>query len=62
MLEDRVIGLKEELIGKVTRNPERVRHGHEVLTGEEKRKKLTGTVRILNQCLSITHRDFLLLG
>ena len=52
-----MIGLKEELIGKVTRNPERVRHGHEVLTGEERRRRLTGTVCILKQCVSITHRD-----
>ena len=39
------MGLKEEIVGKLTRNSERVSHGHEILTGEEKRKKLTGEVR-----------------
>ncbi|KAF9048559.1 hypothetical protein BJ165DRAFT_1526003 [Panaeolus papilionaceus] len=41
-LEEKVAGLKEELLGKVTHNKERVHHGHEIRTGEEKRKKMTG--------------------
>ena len=44
-----MIGFKEELIGKITHNPERYQHGKEVLTGEERRKKLVGSVGILNQ-------------
>ena len=44
-----MIGLKEELIGKITHNPERYQHGKKVLTGEERRKKLVGSVGILNQ-------------
>jgi hypothetical protein len=38
--EDKVVGLKEELVGNVAHNPERFHHAHEVLTGEERRKKL----------------------
>jgi len=53
-----VVGLKEELIGKLTRNPERFRHGREMLTGEERRRKLTGAVSVLKQFLSITHKEF----
>ncbi|PPQ69184.1 hypothetical protein CVT24_000032 [Panaeolus cyanescens] len=41
-LEEKVVGLKEELLGKVTHNKERIRHGHEVRSGEEKRKKMSG--------------------
>ncbi|KIM40576.1 hypothetical protein M413DRAFT_446010 [Hebeloma cylindrosporum] len=41
-LEDKVVGVKEEVLGKITHKPERIQHGHEVLTGEERRKKLTG--------------------
>ncbi|KAF8150725.1 hypothetical protein B0H34DRAFT_801654 [Crassisporium funariophilum] len=41
-LEDKIMGLKEELEGKITRNPERVHHGHDILSGEDRRKKLTG--------------------
>ncbi|KAF8802503.1 hypothetical protein BYT27DRAFT_7172964 [Phlegmacium glaucopus] len=43
-LGDKIMGLKEEIAGKLTRNPEKVKHGHDILTGEEKRKKLTGEV------------------
>lgn len=45
-LEDKIMGLKEVVVGKLTQNPEKVSHGHQILTGEEKRKKLTGEVRI----------------
>ncbi|KAF9526346.1 hypothetical protein CPB83DRAFT_857942 [Crepidotus variabilis] len=41
-LEDKVGGLKEELLGKIQRKPERIEHGHEIRSGEERRKKLTG--------------------
>ncbi|KAF8969231.1 hypothetical protein BDZ97DRAFT_1915575 [Flammula alnicola] len=41
-LEDRVVGLKDEIKGKVTHNPDLVRLGHEKLTGEERRKKMIG--------------------
>ncbi|CAA7266880.1 unnamed protein product [Cyclocybe aegerita] len=40
-LEEKVAGLKEELMGKVTRSPARVQHGRELLSGEERRKKLS---------------------
>ncbi|KAJ3504154.1 hypothetical protein NLJ89_g8085 [Agrocybe chaxingu] len=40
-LEEKVAGLKEEFIGKVTRSPARVQHGRELLSGEERRKKLS---------------------
>ncbi|KDR78954.1 hypothetical protein GALMADRAFT_64291 [Galerina marginata CBS 339.88] len=43
-LEDKIQGLKEELKGKVTHKPDLVQHGREVMSGEEKRKKLTGEV------------------
>ncbi|KAF9561989.1 hypothetical protein CPC08DRAFT_707032 [Agrocybe pediades] len=41
-LEDKIKGLKEELKGKVTHKPELVEHGRELISGEERRKKLTG--------------------
>ncbi|KAJ7489350.1 hypothetical protein FB451DRAFT_1553185 [Mycena latifolia] len=37
---DKVTGLKEELKGKVTKNPELVAKGHDRLTGELKHKEL----------------------
>lgn len=43
-LEEKIEGLKDELKGKVTRKPELVEHGRQILSGEEKRKKLTGEV------------------
>ncbi|KAI0821467.1 hypothetical protein BC629DRAFT_1262921, partial [Irpex lacteus] len=36
---DKIAGLKDELVGKVTRNQDKVQHGHEQRTGELKRKK-----------------------
>lgn len=36
---DKIQGLKEEIAGKVTRNPEKVEHGKELRTGELKKKK-----------------------
>jgi hypothetical protein len=42
-----VIGLKEEMMGKFTHNPERFKLGKEALTGEQRRKKLVGEVGIL---------------
>ncbi|PPQ64570.1 hypothetical protein CVT26_001968 [Gymnopilus dilepis] len=41
-LEEKIEGLKDELKGKITRKPELVQHGKEILSGEERRKKLTG--------------------
>ncbi|KAJ3994042.1 hypothetical protein F5050DRAFT_581892 [Lentinula boryana] len=39
-LSDKISGLKEELKGKVTKNPELVEHGKEKKTGDLKRKEL----------------------
>lgn len=36
---DKLEGLKEEIKGKVTRNPDKVQHGKEMRTGELKRKQ-----------------------
>ena len=36
---DKIQGLKEELAGKVTRNPDKAQHGKEMRTGELKRKQ-----------------------
>ncbi|TFK37099.1 hypothetical protein BDQ12DRAFT_713724 [Crucibulum laeve] len=41
-ISDRVTGIVEEVRGKITKNPELVRHGHAVFTGEEKRKHMLG--------------------
>ncbi|KAH9481710.1 hypothetical protein JR316_0006237 [Psilocybe cubensis] len=41
-LGDKIQGLKEELKGKVTRNPDLVQHGKDVKSGEERRKDLLG--------------------
>ena len=37
---DKVTGLKDEVTGKVKRNPELVQHGHDRMTGELKKKEL----------------------
>ena len=39
-------------MGRITHNPERLQHGREVRTGEERKKELfvSGAVGILNQC------------
>ncbi|PPQ72205.1 hypothetical protein CVT24_002362 [Panaeolus cyanescens] len=42
---DVVTGVADELRGKMTHNPDLVHHGHELLSGEEKRKELLGEVR-----------------
>ncbi len=39
-LGDKIIGLKDEVAGKITRNPEKVQHGKEQKSGELKRKQL----------------------
>jgi len=44
-IQEKITGLKEELKGKVKHDPELVRHGREIRTGEEKRKKTTGEVK-----------------
>ena len=36
---DKVVGLKDEVIGKVTKNPAKVEHGKEQRSGELKRKQ-----------------------
>ncbi|KAI0087150.1 hypothetical protein BDY19DRAFT_873386, partial [Irpex rosettiformis] len=36
---DKIAGWKDELVGKITRNQEKVHHGREQRTGELKRKK-----------------------
>jgi len=41
-LADKITGLAEEIRGKLTHNPALVRHGHEIFSGEAKRKKLLG--------------------
>ncbi|KAF8901163.1 hypothetical protein CPB84DRAFT_1777889 [Gymnopilus junonius] len=41
-LIDRVVGLVDELKGKVTHNPDLVQHGHEIYTGEAKIKEILG--------------------
>ncbi|KAF5327531.1 hypothetical protein D9619_004368 [Psilocybe cf. subviscida] len=41
-LEDKMMGIKEEIKGKLTRNSERVEHGREIKSGKEREKKLTG--------------------
>ena len=38
-------------MGRITHDPERLQHGREVRTGEERKKKLFGAVGILNQCV-----------
>ena len=43
-----MMGIKEEIKGKLTRNPERVQHGREIKTGEERQKKITGEVSTLS--------------
>ncbi|PPQ88186.1 hypothetical protein CVT25_005151 [Psilocybe cyanescens] len=42
-LIDKVTGLATEIKGKATHNPALVHHGHEIFTGEAKRKKILGT-------------------
>lgn len=37
---DKVTGYKEELIGKLFHNPQKAQHGHDLRTGELKRKEL----------------------
>jgi len=39
-LGERVDGLKQEFKGKVKRDPEMVKHGHDVMTGEAKRRAM----------------------
>ncbi|KAI0072474.1 hypothetical protein K474DRAFT_1667768 [Panus rudis PR-1116 ss-1] len=39
---DKIAGLKEVLVGKVTRNPDKVEHGKELRTGELKKKQTEG--------------------
>lgn len=46
-LGDKILGLKEQIAGKLTQNPERLSRGRDILSGEERRKKLTGEVCIL---------------
>ncbi|KAF4610047.1 hypothetical protein D9613_010664 [Agrocybe pediades] len=41
-LGDKLIGLAEEIRGKLTGNRDLVRHGHDVFSGESKRRKLLG--------------------
>ncbi|KAH9475894.1 hypothetical protein JR316_0011455 [Psilocybe cubensis] len=41
-LVDRLTGLATEIKGKATHNPAMVHHGHEIFTGEAKRKKILG--------------------
>ncbi|CAL1710872.1 unnamed protein product [Somion occarium] len=36
---DKLAGWKEELAGKITRNPDKVHHGHDLRTGELKKKE-----------------------
>ncbi|KAI0683277.1 hypothetical protein BC835DRAFT_1396075 [Cytidiella melzeri] len=36
---DKITGLKDEIVGKITRNQDKVQHGHEQRTGELKKKK-----------------------
>ncbi|KAI0343826.1 hypothetical protein BDW22DRAFT_1328852 [Trametopsis cervina] len=36
---DKVVGIKDEIVGKITRNQDKAQHGHEQRTGELKRKK-----------------------
>lgn len=36
---DKFMGLKEELVGKLSRKPEKVEHGREKRTGELKKKQ-----------------------
>jgi hypothetical protein len=43
-----MMGIKEEIKGKLTRNHERVEHGRDIKSGKEKEKKLTGEVRTLS--------------
>lgn len=51
-LADKIQGLKYEIKGKITGNPDLVQHGREVKSGEERRKKLTGEVL----CLSLAFK------
>ena len=36
---EKIEGLKEQIAGKITRNPEKAEHGKEMRTGELKKKK-----------------------
>ncbi|KAJ7267401.1 hypothetical protein C8J57DRAFT_1469628 [Mycena rebaudengoi] len=38
-LSDKIVGLKEQVIGKLTKNPELATHGHDLKTGELKKKE-----------------------
>ncbi|KJA19496.1 hypothetical protein HYPSUDRAFT_217604 [Hypholoma sublateritium FD-334 SS-4] len=41
-LEDKISGIKDELKGKLTRNPDLVAHGRDVASGEARRRALAG--------------------
>ena len=46
-MTEKVAGLKEEVVGKVKKDPAKVQHGKEKRTGELKRKQLEeGDVRL----------------
>ena len=42
---DKLKGYEEELKGKILRKPDVVQHGHDLRTGELKRKQLEADVR-----------------
>ena len=44
-MEDRIAGLKAEVLGKIEHKPELVNQGRELRSGEAKRKKMHGDVR-----------------
>jgi len=52
-IQEKITGLKEELKGKAKHNPELVKHGHEIRSGENKRKKITGEVKFIYYPISI---------
>lgn len=38
-MSEKITGVKEEIAGKITHNPEKIQHGIDTRTGELKRKK-----------------------
>ncbi|KAF5310000.1 hypothetical protein D9619_010408 [Psilocybe cf. subviscida] len=46
---DNIHGLAYEVWGKLTHNPDKIREGHEIFSGERKRKKLDESDPVFDQ-------------